>query len=142
MSYRRAAEILRRFLPASSSQNQTTVRNQTLRLGEQLQAAGHAPAQAATPGLKASGPREVTLTVDGGFVRSQVAGPRNFEIVTGRIISPGDGLYVFAWVRSEAGSMQERLSSVLQARTAVPEPHVAVIRSPTEATACSTCTGC
>lgn len=88
------------------------MRNRTLRLGERLQAAGYAPAETATPGSKVNGPTEVTLTVDGGFVRLQAAGgPRNFEIVTGRIVSPGDRPYVFAWVRSEAGSMQECLMS-------------------------------
>jgi hypothetical protein len=126
MSYRRAANILRRFLPASSNLNHATVQNRTLRLGERLQAAGYAPAEAATPSSKA--PAKVTLTVDGGFVRSQATGgPPNFEIVTGRIVSPGDRPYVFAWVRSEAGSMQERLMSVLRAKTIAPEPQVSVI---------------
>ena len=41
MSYRRAAEILRRFLPASNGHNHATVRNRTLRVGERLQAAGY-----------------------------------------------------------------------------------------------------
>jgi hypothetical protein len=129
MSYRRAAAMLRRFLPASSSHNYGTVRNRTLRLGERLQAAGYAPAEAAPPSSTAKEPaEEVTLTVDGGFVRSQATGgPRNFEVVTGRIVSPGARPYVFAWVRSEAGSMQERLMSVLRAKTAAPKPQVAVI---------------
>lgn len=55
---------------------------------------------------------------DGGYVRSQATGePRNFGIVTGRIVSQSTRPYVFAWVCSEAGSMQERLSSVLRAKT-------------------------
>jgi hypothetical protein len=41
MSYRRAAEILRRFPPVSSSHNHGTVRNGTLHVGERLQAANY-----------------------------------------------------------------------------------------------------
>lgn len=124
MSYRRAADMLRRFLPASSCQNHASVRNRTLRIGERLQACGHCPA--APPQRTAQG--ETTLSIDGGFVRSQAAAaPRNFEILTGRIARPGERPYVFAWVRSEATSMQEQLTGVLRVKNSTQMPRVAVI---------------
>ena len=127
MSYRRAAEILRRFLPVSSSHNHATVRNRTLRVGERLQAAGHCPAAAPDPGLVKT-PTEVTLAIDGGFVRTQLAADvRSFEILTGRIACPGERPYVFAWVRSEGGPMQERLAALMRAKTAAAAPEVTVI---------------
>jgi len=96
MSYRRAAEILRRFLPVSSSHNHTTVRNRTLCVGERLQAAGHCPAATPEPGMVKTS-TEVALAIDGGFVRSQPATDvRNFEIRTGRVTCPGEKPYVFA----------------------------------------------
>ena len=64
-------------------------------------------------------PTEVTLAIDGGFVRLQPAADiRNFEILTGRIACPGERPYVFAWVRSEGGPMQERLTALMRAKTA------------------------
>jgi hypothetical protein len=126
VSYRRAAEILGRFLPVSTSHNHATIRNRTLRVGERLQAAGHCP-PAPEPSLVKT-PTEVTLAIDGGFVRSQsVAETRNFEVLTGRIAWPGKRPYVFAWVRSQGGPMQERLTSLLRSRTAAPAPQVTVI---------------
>lgn len=127
MSYRRAAEMLRRFLPVSRGHNHATVRNRTLRVGECLQAAGHCPAATPEPGSVKT-PAEVVLAIDGGFVRSQsVAETRNFEILTGRIACPGEKPYVFAWVRSEGGPMQERLMAVLRTKTTAPTPEVTVI---------------
>jgi negative regulator of replication initiation len=126
MSYRRAADILRRLLPISS--NHATVRNRTMRVGERLQAAGHCPAEVTEPGSPEVKKAEVTLTIDGGFVRSKPdVDSRNFEILVGRIVRPGEKPYVFSWVRSEVASMPENLIDVLRAKTAAPMPQVSVI---------------
>lgn len=103
------------------------MRNRTLRVGERLQAAGHCPATTPEP-RSVKTPTEVTLAIDGGFVRSQrAADTRNFEVLTGRLAYPGERPYVFAWVRSEGGPMQERLAAVLRTKTAAPTPEVTVI---------------
>ncbi len=128
MSYRRAAEVLRRFLPVSSGHNHATVRNRTLRVGERLQAAGYCPAGTTkTVRTRATDRPEVALSIDGGFVRSHgAAAPRNFEILTGRVACNGERPYVFAWVRSEVTSIQESLTGALRAKT-VSFPEMSVI---------------
>jgi hypothetical protein len=126
MSYTRPSEILLRFLPVSIGANLATVRNRTLRVGERLQAAGYCTAGTPDPvPTRPSHRSEVALCIDGGFVRSHgAAAPRNFEILTGRVACPGERPYVFAWVRSEVASMQERLTGALRAQTAVSLPEV------------------
>jgi hypothetical protein len=97
-------------------------------VGARLQAAGHCPAEVTEPGSAEVKKAEVTLTVDGGFVRSKPGvDSRNFEILVGRIVCPGERPYVFSWVRSEVASMPESLTDVLRAKTAAPMPEVSVI---------------
>ncbi|MEO8925469.1 MAG: ISKra4 family transposase [Caldimonas sp.] len=119
MSYRRAAIILREFLPVGRTFNHVTLRNRKLRVGERLDSA---PLRGATT------PALWTLAIDGGFVRGVGKGePKNFELLTGRLAAPGHKPYVFAWCGSQVGDIADRVATMVRARTRRRAPKLRVI---------------
>jgi len=84
MPFGKVATLLSELLPTGGAQNAGTVRNRTLRVGQDVvhqhaaEGVKHPPAQAAGP---------VVLGVDGGYVRSRHRQEeRHFEVVAGKVI--------------------------------------------------------
>jgi hypothetical protein len=124
LSYRRAAGILREFLPVSAKFNHVTLRNRTLRVGQRIDGISPSVDQAASAAV----PADWTIAIDGGFVRGVGQGElRNFEILTGRLASRSTKPYVFAWVGSQATGAAERVSTLVRARTGHKAPKLCMV---------------
>jgi hypothetical protein len=124
LSYRRAAGILRDFLPVSTKFNHVTLRNRTLRVGQRIDGISPSADQAASAAV----PADWTIAIDGGFVRGVGQGElSNFEILTGRLASRGTKPYVFAWVGSQATGAAERVSTLVKARTGQKAPKLCMV---------------
>jgi hypothetical protein len=114
LSYRRAAKILREFLPAGAKFNHVTLRNRTLRIGQRIDGASPSISRLASVGTAT----DWTIAIDGGFVRGIGQGEfKNFEILTGRLASGTTKPYVFAWVGSLVNGAADRVSTLVRART-------------------------
>jgi hypothetical protein len=124
LSYRRAAGILREFLPVNAKFNHVTLRNRTLRLGQRID--GVSPS--IDPVVSKKDPADWTIAIDGGFVRGIGQGElRNFEILTGRLATANTKPYVFAWVGSLAKGGADRISTLVRARTGHQEPKLCMV---------------
>jgi len=124
LSYRRAASLLREFLPVSAKFNHVTLRNRTLRVGQRID--GISPS--VDPVASKAAPADWTIAIDGGFVRGVGQGEmRNFEILTGRLASRSTKPYVFAWVGSQAAGAAERVSTLVRARTGYKAPKLCMV---------------
>lgn len=124
LPYRQAASIVREFLPVSETFNHVTLRNRTLRIGKKIEKV--APAAAPCPQTKSR--PEWTLVIDGGFVRGIGKGElRNFGLLTGRVVAPGEKPYVFAWVGSEEQAVTQRVVALVRGRRGCETPRFAVI---------------
>jgi hypothetical protein len=124
LSYRRAANILREFLPVSPTFNHVTLRNRTLRIGQRIDGISPPIVPVASTGART----DWTIAIDGGFVRGVGQGDqRNFEILTGRLAAPKKKPYVFAWVGSQANGAAERVSTLVRARTGHPAPKLVIV---------------
>lgn len=124
MSYRKAASVLREFLPVGEKFNHVTLRNRTLRVGERIE---RAP-MAAAPIGNVQAAALWTLAIDGGFVRGIGKGElRNFEVMTGRLAIPGMKPYVFAWIGSQTDDVADRVTTLIRAKTGVQVPNLQVI---------------
>jgi hypothetical protein len=124
LSYRRAAGILREFLPVSAKFNHVTLRNRTLRVGQRIDGISPSIDRAASTDARA----DWTIAIDGGFVRGVGQGElRNFEILTGRLASPSTRPYAFAWVGSQATGAAERVSTLMRARTGHKAPKLCIV---------------
>jgi hypothetical protein len=91
MSYRFAAGVLQHLLPIDAGRSPETLRNHTLRIGEQL---GTATADQPTTAAAAA----ITVSVDSTFIRSREEGERHLEVRVGNVETASGGRQVFGAV--------------------------------------------
>ena len=121
MPYRQAAKVWREFLPVSAKFKHVTLRNRTLRVGEQIDMI----APTSVPTTNAS--THWALAIDGGFVSGIGKGaPKHFGLLTGRLAAPGHKPYVFAWVSNE-GDSTARVTTLVRGRTGCENLRLSVI---------------
>ena len=90
MTYRVAADVLAHLLPIDAGKIPETLRNHTLRVGEQLSdAASDQPAVAVAA---------ITVSLDSTFIRSREEGERHLEVRVGSVETAGGGRQVFGAV--------------------------------------------
>src|SRR3954468_11875143 len=93
----KVAALLSELLPISGAQNAGTVRNRTLRVGQDV--VPERPIDTARPpAAPADGP--VVVGLDGGYVRSRPRPERHFEVVAGKVIDTWGTQHRFAFARN------------------------------------------
>src|SRR4051812_18906877 len=94
----KVAALLSELLPISGAQNAGTVRNRTLRVGQEV--VPQRPIETARPPTApADGP--VVIGLDGGYVRSRHRQEeRHFEVVAGKVIDAHGAQHRFAFARN------------------------------------------
>jgi hypothetical protein len=90
MTYRVAAGVLQHLLPIDAGMSPETLRNHTLRIGEQL---ATATSDQPTPAAAA-----ITVSVDSTFIRSRKEGERHLEVRVGNVETASGGRHVFGAV--------------------------------------------
>jgi len=95
----KVAALLSELLPIAGAQNAGTVRNRTLRVGEDV-VQSHATETVKRPvAVQATGP--VVVGLDGGYVRSRhPQQERHFEVVAGKVIDADGTQSRFAFARN------------------------------------------
>src|SRR3954452_20040795 len=93
----KVATLLSELLPMGGAQNAGTVRNRTLRVGQD---GGRLRPTKDTelPATPAAGP--VVIGLDGGYVRSRHRPERHFEVVAGKVIDTQGTQHRFAFARN------------------------------------------
>jgi hypothetical protein len=91
----KVAALLSELLPISGAQNAGTVRNRTLRVGQDVV---RSTKNAELPATPAAGP--VVVGLDGGYVRSRHRPERHFEVVAGKVIDARGTQHRFAFTRN------------------------------------------
>jgi hypothetical protein len=108
--YRRARTLLSEFLPLADVPAVETTRRRTMRVGARLENL----AVANQPPAPATEARTITLSIDGGHVRSvrsyQV---RSFEVMLAQVNNDDGKQVVFASMPAEADRQREQLRGVL-----------------------------
>ena len=79
----KVATLLSELLPMGGAQNAGTIRNRTLRVGQDV-VQQHSTGTAKRPSAPAA--RPVVVGLDGGYVRSRHRPERHFEVVAGKVI--------------------------------------------------------
>src|SRR3954471_20658470 len=92
----KVAALLSEVLPISGAQNACTVRNRTLRVGQDV--VQHSIDIAGPPAAQPAGP--VVVGLDGGYVRSRHRPERHFEVVAGKVIDARGTQHRFAFTRN------------------------------------------
>ena len=107
----KVAAFLSELLPMSGAQNTGTVRNRTLRVGQDVVhqdvtgSVKYSPAQAAGP---------VVVGLDGGYVRSRHRqDERHFEVVAGKVIDAHGCQHRFAFARNGQATASEAFQQAL-----------------------------
>ena len=93
----KVAALLSELLPISGAQNAGTVRNRTLRVGEDV-VQQHSIGTAKRPSAQAA--RPVVIGLDGGYVRSWHRPERHFEVIAGKVIDARGTQHRFAFTRN------------------------------------------
>src|SRR5215212_7171937 len=94
----RVAALLSELLPISGARNAGTVRNRTLRVGQEI--VPQRPIETARPPTAPTdGP--VVVGLDGGSVRSRHRPERHFEVVAGKVIDARGAQQRFAFARND-----------------------------------------
>src|SRR3954453_6868444 len=93
----KVAALLSELLPISGAQNAGTVRNRTLRVGQEV-VTQHSTGTAKQPSAPAA--RPVVVGLDGGYVRSRHRPERHFEVVAGKVIDAQGAQHRFAFARN------------------------------------------
>src|SRR4051794_25164954 len=93
----KVAALLSELLPISGAQNAGTVRNRTLRVGQEV-VPQRPTKDAELPTAPADGP--VVVGLDGGYVRSRLGPERHFEVVAGKVINARGAQHRFAFARN------------------------------------------
>ena len=93
----KVAALLSELLPISGAQNAGTVRNRTLRVGQDV-VPQRPTKNAELPAAPAAGP--VVVGLDGGYVRSRHRPERHFEVVAGKVIDARGAQHRFAFARN------------------------------------------
>jgi hypothetical protein len=93
----KVATFMSELLPMGGAQNAGTVRNRTLRVGQDV--VRQPPVdRAGPPAAQSAGPAVVGL--DGGYVRSRHRPERHFEVVAGKVIDAQGAQHRFAFARN------------------------------------------
>src|SRR4051812_29350258 len=107
----KVATLLSELLPISGAQNAGTVRNRTLRVGEEV-VPQHSTGTAKQPSAPAA--RPVVVGLDGGYVRSRHRQEeRHFEVVAGKVIDARGAQHRFAFARNGQATASEAFTQAL-----------------------------
>src|SRR3954453_22177857 len=110
----KVATLVSELLPISGAQNAGTVRNRTLRVGQEVvQQQQHSTGTAKLPAAPAAGP--VVVGLDGGYVRSRHGPERHFEVVAGKVIDARGAQHRFAFARNGPETASEAFRQALAA---------------------------
>jgi hypothetical protein len=109
----KVAALLSELLPLTGARNAGTVRNRTLRVGQEV-VQQPATGTAKRPAAPAAGP--VVVGLDGGYVRSRHRQEeRHFEVVAGKVIDAGGAQHRFAFARNGPETASEAFGQALAA---------------------------
>src|SRR4051812_44661051 len=108
----KVAALLSELLPISGAQNAGTVRNRTLRVGQEV-VQQRSTKNAELPAAPADGP--VVVGLDGGYVRSRRRPERHFEVVAGKVIDAQGAQHRFAFARNGQATASEAFRQALVA---------------------------
>src|SRR4051794_37438405 len=108
----KVAALLSELLPISGAQNAGTVRNRTLRVGQDV-VQQHPTKHAELPAAPADGP--VVVGLDGGYVRSRHRPECHFEVVAGKVIDARGAQHRFAFARNGPATASEAFRQALMA---------------------------
>src|SRR3954471_6911902 len=108
----KVAALLSELLPISGAQNAGTVRNRTLRVGQDV-VQQPSTKDAELPAAPATGP--VVVGLDGGYVRSRHRPERHFEVVAGKVIDARGAQHRFAFARNGPATASEAFRQALAA---------------------------
>src|SRR3954451_22319093 len=107
----KVATLLSELLPMGGAQNAGTVRNRTLRVGQDV-LQPHSTGTAKRPVMQAAGP--VMVGLDGGYVRSRHRQEeRHFEVVAGKVIDARSTQHRFAFARNGPAASVEAFRQAL-----------------------------
>jgi hypothetical protein len=108
----KVAALLSELLPLAGARNAGTVRNRTLRVGQDV--VPLRPIETARPPTApAAGP--VVVGLDGGYVRSRHRPERHFEVVAGKVIDAQGAQHRFAFARNGQATASEAFRQALMA---------------------------
>jgi hypothetical protein len=109
----KVATLLSELLPIDGVQNTGTVRNRTLRVGQDI-VRQHLSDNAEQPVMQAGGP--VVVGLDGGYVRSRHRqDEQHFEVVAGKVIRADGAQHRFAFARNGQATASEAFQQALAA---------------------------
>jgi hypothetical protein len=109
----KVAALLSELLPVGGARNAGTVRNRTLRVGEDV-VQQHSTGTAKRPAGAGGGP--VVVGLDGGYVRSRHRRKeRHFEVVAGKVIDAHGVQHRFAFARNGQAASVEAFRQALAA---------------------------
>jgi hypothetical protein len=124
LPYARARTLLAEFLPLGEVPAEETTRRRTLRVGARLEQQA-VSSQPATPAAEA---RAISLSIDGGHVRSvrsyQV---RSFEVMLAQVSNDDGKQVVFSSMPAEADRQRDQLRGVLHGLGAMPGTPVTIL---------------
>src|SRR4051812_43393106 len=108
----KVASLLSELLPISGAQNAGTVRNRTLRVGQEV-----VPQRPIDPARPPTAPADgpVVVGLDGGYVRSRHRPERHFEVVAGKVIDAWGAQHRFAFARNGQATASEAFRQALAA---------------------------
>jgi hypothetical protein len=109
----KVASLLSELRPMGGAQNTGTVRNRTLRVGQDV-VHQYLSETAKRPVVQAGGP--VVVGLDGGYVRSRHRrDERHFEVVAGKVIQADGAQHRFAFARNGQATASEAFRQALTA---------------------------
>jgi len=113
LPFGKVATLLSDLLPMGGAQNAGTVRNRTLRVGQDV-VHQHLSETVKRPVVQAGGP--VVVGLDGGYVRSRHRqDERHFEVVAGKVIHADGAQHRFAFARNGQATASEAFGQALAA---------------------------
>jgi len=115
MPFGKVATLLSDLLPMGGAQNTGTVRNRTLRVGQDV-VHQYLSETVKRPVVQAGGP--VVVGLDGGYVRSRHRhrhDERHFEVVAGKVIHADGAQHRFAFARNGQATASEAFQQALAA---------------------------
>jgi hypothetical protein len=124
LPYARGRTLLSEFLPLGDVPALETIRRRTLRVGARLEQ----QAASSQPLASADEARAISLSIDGGHVRSvrsyQV---RSFEVLLAQVNNDDGKHVVFSSVPAEADQQRDQLRGVLHGLGATPDTAVTIL---------------
>ena len=113
LPFGKVASLLSELLPVGGVQNTGTVRNRTLRVGQDV-VQQHLSESAKRPPAQPAGP--VVVGLDGGYVRSRHRQEeRHFEVIAGKVILADGAQHRFAFARNGQAISAEAFRQALAA---------------------------